>query len=94
MTITAELRVIESQHKRRDLLRYGRTSCYHDFYNQNAVKKVQRIFKNSQNVGFLPQKVRHSSAKILLYAIQSPTKFNAQIAEDRADFIGNIDIEI
>ena len=81
MTVTAELRVIEPQHKRRDLLRYGRTNCHHGFYNQNAVQKVQRIFINSQNVGFLPQKVRHSSAKILLYANQSPIKFNAQIAK-------------
>ncbi len=60
----------------RELLRYGRTSCHHDFYNQNAVQKVQRNFINSQNVGFLPQKVRHYSGKILLYAIQPPTKFN------------------
>ena len=81
MTVTAERSVIVPQHNRRDLLRYGRTSCHHNFYNQNEVQKVQRIFINSQNVGFLPQKVRHSSAKILLYAIQSPIKFNAQIAE-------------
>ena len=31
----------------RDLLRYGRTSCHHDFYNQKDVQKVQRIFINS-----------------------------------------------
>ena len=78
MTVTAER---NPNIRGRNLLRYGRTSCHHDFYNQNEVQKVQRIFINSQNVGFLPQKVRHSSVKILLYANQSPIKFNAQIAE-------------
>ena len=64
MTVTAELSVIEPQHKRADVLRYGRTSCHHDFYNQNAVLKVQQNFIISQNVGFLPQKVRHLTEKL------------------------------
>ena len=78
MTVTAER---SPNIRGRNLLRYGRTSCHHDFYNQNAVQKVQRIFVIFSNVGFLPQKVRHLSAKTIWYVHWSPAKFNVQIAE-------------
>ena len=39
MTVTAERSVVVPRQKKRNLLRYGRTSCHHDSYNQTSVQK-------------------------------------------------------
>ena len=76
MTVTAERSVIDPNIRRwRESLRYGRSNCHYDLYDQNAVKKFN---ENSKIPNMSVFYCKRSDIRLLNQGLL-PTRINAII---------------